>query len=209
MIIKAKHHFVIHPIFKLFTRVMTNSHFSQVAIVGNVAVTSNRSVLLISNHTSWWDGFWQLYLNMKVFKKKFHFMMLEEQLRKHWYFNYTGGFSVKKSARSTVETIQYSAELLSHPNNLVLMFPQGKVESIHKYSVTFEKGVEKILEKTNRADVQIVFLVNSIDYFINRKPILYQYIKEYNRESIKYLDIEQQYNVFLKESIQQQTNKKV
>lgn len=209
MIIKAKHHFVIHPIFKLFSRVMTNSHFSQVVIVGNVDVTSNRSVLLLSNHTSWWDGFWQLYLNMKVFKKKFHFMMLEEQLRKYWYFNYTGGFSVKKSARSTVETIQYSAELLSHPNNLVLMFPQGKVESIHIHAVTFEKGVEKILGKTNRADVQIVFLVNSIDYFINRKPILHQYIKEYNGESINYLDIEQQYNVFLKESIQQQTNKKV
>ena len=123
MIIKAKHHFVIHPIFKLFSRVMINNHFSQIAVIGNVDVTSNRSILLLSNHSSWWDGFWHLYLNMKVFKKKFHFMMLEEQLKKHWYFNYTGGFSVKKSTRSAVATIQYSAELLSHPNNLVLMFP--------------------------------------------------------------------------------------
>lgn len=209
MIIEAKHHCVIHPIFKLFSRVMTNSHFSQVAVVGNVDVTNGRSILLLSNHTSWWDGFWQLYLNMKVFKKKFHFMMLEEQLRKHWYFNYTGGFSVKKSARSAVQTIQYSAGLLSHPNNLVLMFPQGKVESIHKHAITFEKGVEKILERTNRADVQIVFLVNSIDFFINRKPVLYHYIREYSGESINYLEIEKQYNAFFKESIKQQTDKKV
>lgn len=136
-------------------------------------------------------------------------MMLEEQLRKHWYFNYTGGFSVKKSARSAVQTIQYSAGLLSHPNNLVLMFPQGKVESIHKHAITFEKGVEKILERTNRADVQIVFLVNSIYYFINRKPILYHYIREYSGESINYLHIEQHYNAFFKESIKQQTEKKV
>ncbi|NLZ95309.1 MAG: glycerol acyltransferase [Bacteroidales bacterium] len=209
MIIKAKHHFVIHPIFKLFSRVMINSHFSQVSVIGNVNVTSNRSILLLSNHSSWWDGFWQLYLNMRMFKKKFHFMMLEEQLRKHWYFNYTGGFSVKKSARSAVETIQYSARLLSHPNNLVLMFPQGKVESIHKHSINFEKGIEKILERTNRENVQIVFLVNSIDYFINRKPILHQYIKEYSGESINYLKIEQRYNAFFKESIKQQTDKKM
>ena len=209
MIIEAKHHCVIHPIFKLFSRVMINRHFSQVVVVGNVDVKNDRSILLLSNHTSWWDGFWQLYLNMRVFKKKFHFMMLEEQLRKHWYFNYTGGFSVKKSARSAVETIQYSAELLSHPSNLVLLFPQGKVESIHKHAITFEKGVEKILERTDRKSVQIVFLVNSVDYFINRKPILYHYTKEYCGDSINHRDIEQQYNAFFKESIQQQTDKKV
>lgn len=209
MIIKAKHHFVIHPIFKLFSRVMINSHFSQVEIVGNVDVNSKRSILLLSNHSSWWDGFWQLYLNMKVFKKKFHFMMLEEQLRKHWYFNYTGGFSVKKSARSIVETVQYSATLLSHHDNLVLMFPQGKIKSIHKHFFAFEKGVEKILQKTNREDVQIVFLINSIDYFINRKPVLYHYITEYKGESIDYLELERSYNVFFKESIKHQTDKTV
>ncbi len=209
MIIKAKHHFVIHPIFKLFSRVMINSHFSHVEVMGNVDVSSNRSILLISNHSSWWDGFWQLYLNMKVFKKKFHFMMLEEQLRKHWYFNYTGGFSVRKSARSAVETIQYSAELLALPNNLVLIFPQGKVESIHKHSFTFEKGIEKILERTNRADVQIVFLANSIDDFINRKPVLHHYITEYIGESIDYSELEKSYNAFFAKCIKQQIDKKV
>ena len=207
MIIKAKHHFVIHPIFKLFSRVMINRHFARVEIIGNVEVSNDRSILLLSNHSSWWDGFWQLFLNMKVFKKKFHFMMLEEQLRKHWYFNYTGGYSVKKSARSMIETIQYSAELLSHPDNLVLMFPQGKIESIHKHSFEFEKGVEKILERTGRSNVQIVFLVNSIDYFINRRPVLYHYITEYKEEKADYLTLEREYNSFLKESIKQQTDK--
>ena len=136
-------------------------------------------------------------------------MMLEEKLRKHWYFNYTGGFSVNKSSRSAVETIQYSAELLSHPNNLVLMFPQGKVESIHKHSFTFEKGVEKILERTNRDNVQIVFLVNSIDDFINRKPILHQYITEYIGESINYNELEKRYNTYFAKCIKQQTDKKI
>lgn len=209
MIIKAKHHFVIHPIFKLFSRVMIKRHFAQLNVIGNVDVSNNRSILLLSNHCSWWDGFWQLNLNVKVFKKKFHFMMLEEQLKKHWYFNYTGGFSVKKSTRSAVQTIQYSAELLSHPENLVLMFPQGKVESIHKQSFTFEKGVERILKRTDRSKVQIVFLVNSIDYFINMKPILHHYIAEYKEADISSFALQERYNAFYKESIKQQTDKQV
>ncbi len=184
---------------------MINRHFAKLKIVGGTKVSKEHSILLLSNHCSWWDGFWQLNLNSKVFKKKFHFMMLEEQLKKHWYFNYTGGFSVKKSARSVVETIQYSAELLSQPDNLVLLFPQGKVESIHKQIFIFEKGVGRILEKTERTNVQIVFLVNSIDYFINRKPILHHYIKEYKDKSTDYDTIERSYNAFYKECIKQQS----
>lgn len=209
MIIKAKHHFVIHPIFKLFSRVMINRHFERVEIIGDIEQSNDRSIFLLSNHCSWWDGFWQLNLNENVFKKKFHFMMLEDELRKHWYFNYTGGFSVKKSARSAVQTIQYSAELLSHPENLVLMFPQGKVESIHKQSFTFEKGVEKILQKVDRSKVQIVFLFNTIDYFINMKPILHHYIAEYKDTDISSSALQEQYNIFYKESIKQQTDKQV
>ena len=79
MIIKAKHHFVIHPIFKLFSQVMINRYFTREEVIGDVEVGEDRSILLLSNHSSWWDGFWQLFLNMKVFKKKFHFMMLKGQ----------------------------------------------------------------------------------------------------------------------------------
>ena len=209
MIIKAKHNFIIHPIFKQFSRVMINRHFASVEVIGDIETSSDRSVLLLSNHTAWWDGFWHLYLNMKIFKKKFHFMMLEEQLRKHWYFNYTGGFSVNKSAKSVIETIQYSAELLSHPENLVLIFPQGKIESIHKQSIDFEKGVQKIIERTDRSNLQIIYLVNSIDYFINKKPILYHYIKEYKGSDTNYLVLEKSYNAFFKESIKHQTDMKI
>ena len=209
MIIKAKHHFIIHPIFKQFSRVMINRHFSHVEVIGEIEKSSDRSILLLSNHTSWWDGFWHLYLNMKVFKKKYHFMMLEEQLRKHWYFNYTGGYSVNKSAKSVVETIQYSAELLSHSENLVLIFPQGKIGSIHKRFIEFEKGVQKILERTDRSKVQIVFMVNSIDYFVNKRPILYHYIKEYKGNDIDYLSLESSYNTFYSESLENQITKEV
>lgn len=90
-----------------------------------------------------------------------------------------------------------------------MIFPQGKVESIHKQTFEFEKGAEKIIERVERSNVQIVFLVNSIDYFINKRPILYHYITEYKEAATDYLSLEKSYNAFFKESIQQQTDKEM
>ncbi len=73
--------------------------------------------------------------------------MLEEQLRKHMYLNKAGGFSVRKGSRSIVESLGYTAELLNDKNNLVLMFPQGRIESMHKQDFVFEKGIEYVLKK--------------------------------------------------------------
>jgi hypothetical protein len=89
------------------------------------------------------------------------------------------------------------------------MFPQGKIGSLHKRSIEFEKGVQKIIERTDRSQIQIIFLVNSIDYFINKKPILYHYVTEYKESDINYLSLEKNYNAFLNESIKHQTEKEV
>ena len=93
--IHAKHHPVIYPIFRGLTRFLLHRHFNNINIEGKIK-NSNKAILLIANHISWWDGFWMMQLNLKQGHHKFHFMMLEEQLKKHWYFKYTGGFSIKK-----------------------------------------------------------------------------------------------------------------
>jgi hypothetical protein len=53
-------------------------------------------------------------------------MMLEDQLKRYWFFKYTGGFSVKKKSKSITETLNYTQELLSDGKNLVLIFPHGQ-----------------------------------------------------------------------------------
>lgn len=122
-------------------------------------------------------------------------MMLEEQLRKYWFFKYTGGFSIKKSSRSVVESINYTSELLSDNHNLVLMFPQGEIQSLYTRSFSFEKGVETILNKT-KGKFQIFFVANLIDYFSNPKPSLFIYLTEYYSSSFQIGHIESSYNKF-------------
>ncbi len=194
MILKARHHFIIHPFFKAYTLWKMSRHFSRVELTNSLPI-SDKPVLLLSNHTSWWDGFWVMWVNLKVLRRKFHFMMLEDQLRKHWFFNHTGGFSVSKNHRSLLETLAYTRELLSDPQHMVLMFPQGSIQSVHEHEIRFQKGVERIL--ADRFDkVQVVFQVNLTDYFSQEKPSLWIGLQEYRGESFRLNDINAAYQAF-------------
>lgn len=134
-------------------------------------------------------------------------MMLEEELQKNWFFQYTGGFSIKKQSRSIFETFDYTAELLSDANNMVLLFPQGNIKSIYQNKFVFEKGIEKILQRTKN-DIQIIFQANLIDYFADAKPNaffnLYHYTGAWN-----IVEIEKAYKLFYKQCLETQTQKEI
>jgi hypothetical protein len=133
---------------------------------------ADKAILLIGNHFSWWDGFIGNYLSYNFYKRKFHVMMLREQLEERMFLNKAGAFSIEKSSRSMVESIIYSAEILSLKDNLLMMFPQGAFDSLYHREYVFEKGVEKILEKCD-ASPAVVFNINLVDYFSNPLPTLF------------------------------------
>lgn len=198
--LKAKHNFLIYKFFKNYSIRKTNKVFERVNMVGNFN-DKQRPVLVICNHISWWDGFWIMYLNLKILHRKFHFMMLEDQLKKYWFFNYSGGFSVQKKSRSVIESLNYTIELLNDKENMVLIFPQGKIHSLHNSNIKFEKGLEWISNKTN--DIQILQVANLVDYFSQPKPSLFMYLEEYNSNN-KLLTIEKSYQQFYLQCIEKQ-----
>ncbi|HEX2921656.1 MAG TPA: lysophospholipid acyltransferase family protein [Bacteroidales bacterium] len=178
MILKASHNWFIYGFFRLYTNLSIRRSFHRVVISGEIA-DNGLPVLVLSNHTSWWDGFWIVYMNMKLFKRRFFFMMLESQLRKKMFFNHTGGYSVLQGSRSILESIEYTIELLNDKENMVLLFPQGRIESIHNRNISFAKGIARISERL-KGKVQVVFAVCLPDYFSERKPSVYIYLGEYD-----------------------------
>lgn len=206
MILRAKHNALIDPFFRWYVIWKMKRSFHEIVINSNVE-DRGKAILLICNHTCWWDGIWALHLNQQSFRRKYHFMMLEEQLKKNWFFQYTGGFSVRKSDRSVVESLNYAAELLENKNNLVLMFPQGKIQSMHRRAFFFEKGIERILKRTN-TEVELVLEVNLVDYFSQAKPSVYLNAISYSGE-YSLTAIQEAYNAFYLECINQQEKKEV
>jgi 1-acyl-sn-glycerol-3-phosphate acyltransferase len=91
MIIKSKHYFLHYNVFRLFyAKWKVNRHFHEVNISKNFE-RKDLPILILSNHVSWWDGIWIMYLNIRLLKRKLHFMMLDEQMKKNKLCNYVGG----------------------------------------------------------------------------------------------------------------------
>jgi len=202
--LRSKHHFFIYPFFQHYTRWLLKRHFRGVTIEGSFA-DRGKPVLLIGNHIGWWDGFWAMYLKLEVVKRRFHFMMQEDQLLRFRFFNYTGAFSVNRKSREVVESLQYAASLLHDPENMVLIYPQGRLQSLYASQFLFEKGIERILQG-REGEVQLLMSVNMIDYLAHRKPTLYIYLRDYEgpfrREAL-----EEAYNRFYADCLTIQTTR--
>lgn len=190
MMLKATHNPFLYGFFKLYTRVKLKIAFRNILIEGEVA-DKGLPVLVIANHFSWWDGFWIVHLNRKLFRRKFYYMMLEEELRKNIFLNRIGGYSVKRGSRSIIESLRYTIDLLKNRENLVLLFPQGKIESGHVTGFLFEKGVQRVAGEV-AGHAQIIFVVNFVEYYSRARPSLYMYITEYEAGQ----KIEEAYNAF-------------
>jgi 1-acyl-sn-glycerol-3-phosphate acyltransferase len=170
--IKAQHSEWVEKLMDGYLYLAYRFHFSRMEIVGKF-VDQGLPLLVIGNHISWWDGFWIRSLNKKVLGRRFHVMMLENQLRGNRFLRRMGAFSIKPGSRSILESLTYASELMKDPKNLLLYFPQGKIESQYQHRFVFKKGIEKILAGRQ---VQILFVANLTDYFSAARPQLCQYI---------------------------------
>lgn len=203
MIMKASHNPFLYRFFSLYTVLRIRAAFKAVFIEGGIS-DRGMPVLVIANHFSWWDGFWIMYMNMKIFRRKLFFMMLEEQLRKNFFLNRTGGYSVKKGSRSIIESVGYTIELLADRRNMVLLFPQGKIESARRETIRFGKGILRIARETT-GEVQVIFAASFTEYYSHPKPSLFMYLSEFTGHPE---DMEAAYNQFYSASLVAHTNRK-
>ncbi len=135
------------------------------------------SILLIANHFSWWDGFIARFVNQRVFGRRMHVMMLEEELEKRPFLGRLGAFSIKKNSRDALQSVDYAIRMLHDDNNMVLLFPQGAFQSTHRYPLTFQTGWYRILKKAPD-NTRLFFMATLSDFFQYKRPGLYIYLAE-------------------------------
>ncbi|MFA6249560.1 MAG: lysophospholipid acyltransferase family protein [Mucilaginibacter sp.] len=157
---------------------IVKANFQQVRF-DEVEVDKNKSVLLLANHFSWWDGFLMYYINHRILKKRFHVMVIEETVQKVSFFKYVGAFSVSKNSRDMLASLNYAVELLNDPENMVLIFPQGKLYSNFTNEVNFEKGLSKIMPAAT-GEFQTVMAATFIENLQYKKPTANVYLKAIN-----------------------------
>jgi hypothetical protein len=202
--IKAKHNKFYIKFSSNYAKLLLSIYFRNIRYVGDYE-QSNLPVLIISNHFSWWDGFIQIQLNNKYFKRRLHLMMLENELRKTMHLTGLGAFSIEKRRHSMIESLKYSLEILQNPENLLLFFPQGKIQSIYTSKFVFEKGLLNYIIKKLKNEFQFVFNVNLIDYSSKRRPEISVYFKTYDWVKNPTVDdIERDFNLYANNCIDKQ-----
>lgn len=175
--VRNKDNWLIHRFFSLYISKRVTQHYHQL-VFDPVATDPEKSILLVANHYSWWDGFLFFHLNKLLFKKKFHIMVLEETIIEHGFLKYVGSFSVSKNSRSMLETLKYAGSLLDDPQNLVVIFPQGKLYSNFISAISFEKGLDRIVSFSQQK-FNYVFAASFTEEFSEPKPTVFIYLKIY------------------------------
>lgn len=200
--IKEKHNRAYITFFDLYSTRLIKRHFRCIRLIGELT-ERNLPVLMIANHFSWWDGFLQYRINKEKLGRRFHVMMLEEQLRRHPFLRHVGAFSIQKKSRDIVKSLKHCVDILQEPANMLLLFPQGEIQTMHTRQFIFEKGLEFILARVDK--LHIVFNLNLIDYFSYKKPELSIYFEDYLPiKNIKLIDIQNAYNEFAERCIERQ-----
>ncbi len=173
--IYAKRNMFIFQIIHYYIKWIVGRHFHKI-LFNDIEIDKNKSILLIANHFSFWDALILYYVNVSLLKKNFHVMLLEETSRREPFLRYAGAFSVNKNTKDILLSLDYAAKLLDDPNNLVLIFPQGKLYPNFTTHIHFEKGVQRIINQA-QGKFQLVFVAAFIQYFKHIKPTATVYLK--------------------------------
>ncbi len=199
--IEANHRRFFVRFINIYTRVNLWLSFRRVIVEGDTAVPDDKPLLLIGNHFSWWDGFIACYLNYSLWKRKFHVMMLEEQLKTRMFLNKAGAYSVRRGSRSVIDSINYSSRLLKERSNMVVIYPQGEISSLYTFPVRFERGIERIIRGAGPG-ITVLFYVALVDWFSSKKPTLTIRLRKFdNSGATGHAELEEAFNRLLADSI--------
>ena len=169
--ITARHAPWAHALFRRYVAHLIAGSFRTVSVMGPVPLPDARyPVVLVPNHSTWWDGFFVYEANRLLFKRRLHLMMLTSQLKRYPFFSRVGAFGIEPGVRSEVlASLRYSASILNNPANLLCLFPQGELRPGGLRPLGFQRGLERILSLAGRS-VLLVPMAIRVELLDGQRP---------------------------------------
>jgi len=131
--------------------------------------------LLYGNHSCFHDGQVAYYICRKAFNANFYMMI--QELYKLPILSKIGGFSVEKySAIESLKSINYASNLLAEKENMLWIFPQGRVMPPDYRPVKFESGLSYIANKVE--GVNLIPVAIKYTFIRDVKPEIFAEIGE-------------------------------
>ncbi len=110
-------------------------------------------VLVVANHTAWWDPLIAIWLTNRIVRVDSYAMMDAKNLRRLPFFGKVGAFGVDLEVPSDgAHGVRYAARLLDRPGRLVWIYPEGRERSALE-PLELRKGAAIIGRVARRAQV--------------------------------------------------------
>ncbi len=171
--ITAQHKLWAEWIFQRYTGRLLRKNFSHFYLTNNFpAVSENNGLVVTPNHFSWWDGFFAYFALKPHTRRTLYLMMLEEQLRRYWFFRKVGAYSINpKNPAGIARSISYSRILARDPSNLIILYPQGDLQPYEKRPVELKQGI-RLLAGQLPYNTAMLTLAFKIQYANLMKPFV-------------------------------------
>lgn len=150
--IKTQHKKWAEFVFEKYLSGIFKKSFSDINIIGEIpTINNNEQLIVLPNHSTWWDGFFVWYLNKSIFKRKFYLMMLESRLEKYPFFAKLGAFSINQNnPKSIIQTFTYINEILKSKERILLnYYPQGELLPNFIRPINIQPGILRIIRDYN------------------------------------------------------------
>jgi 1-acyl-sn-glycerol-3-phosphate acyltransferase len=172
--IQADHKIWAEFVFDIYLKQLLKKSFYDFRIINTLPEFDKSKCLIATpNHFSWWDGFFIYWANKKLFNRKLFVLMLEEQLKRYWFFKKLGCYSIDlNDSRKMIVSLKYTMDLLLKPNNFVTIYPQGEIQAYDEKQIVLKEGIDFIAKKSS-VDFQILPIAFKIHYTNERLPIVY------------------------------------
>ena len=178
-------------------------------LITGTTIKAGHSYLLMCNHFSFWDGFWAAYLSLNAINqqqemKGFYIMVLKKQMQMNPWLKYLGCFSIAPGTTTVNESLAYASEILSKPGNILIMYPQGNLESNHVRDIVMKDGISLIVNQI-KGDCQLIWSSNFVEYFESMKPSVYSHMLDCGtNHDFNFEELTKKINVHHKVSIKKQ-----
>ena len=196
--IKAEHKWWARLIFNPYTDRLLKKNFGNFYLLNDLPAIDNSAGLIVTpNHFSWWDGFIVDFISRKLIKRKIHVMMLEEQLNRYWFFKKVGAYSINTANPvSMVKTLYYTRDIAGSPENFIVLFPQGKIQSLNEKQISIKEGLKRLLDTVN-FELYVLPMAVKFEYGDKKNPdIMVRFGK-----LLKGTDIQSDFGIFTGEFI--------
>jgi 1-acyl-sn-glycerol-3-phosphate acyltransferase len=110
----------------------------------------DRPLLLVANHTSWWDGFLMRDVHAALRPRRpIYTVMTEHELQRHRFLRLLGAVPLRPGSPSSLlrllRTLRHAVE--REPDATIVFFPQGRIWPSTRRPLGFQRGVDLLLRQ--------------------------------------------------------------